>query len=113
MNSQLSMDQDFIRSVVRHMNTDHPDACLNIVRAYSDHPGACSAQLRDLDKENLFFMVEPAPLPPAEPAPDLIEVAIAFPVPLRNELQVRGALIDLAGKARELLAAARRAEQSD
>lgn len=104
MNTREALDPEFVRSVVRHMNTDHPDSCVNIVRAFSSYSGASFAQLRDMDRDSLYFSVSEGSSYPSDPPPAVYEVKVDFPVPLRNELQVRGTLIELSGKAREILA---------
>ena len=128
MSTRDGLDPEFTRSVISHMNEDHADACLCMVKAFSDETRALSARLCNLDRNSLYFSVQtPAPATAATAATaeqssiaananadvDVdadsnveveVEVIIDFPAPLRTEKQVRGALVGMTGQARKRLA---------
>ena len=98
----LRFDSGTVQSVIEHMNSDHADACLIIVRAFSEHEhAAAQAQLIDMDREGLLFLIL------THDEHDLAHnqnVRINFPKPLRTEAQIRGALVALTRQARKKLA---------
>ncbi|WP_430877284.1 DUF2470 domain-containing protein [Granulosicoccus sp. 3-233] len=105
MNTRDELDPEFVRSVVSHMNKDHADSCLFMVKAFSDQTSAQRAKLTNLDRNSLYFSVEnPATDDAREPSAP-VDVRIDFSTPLRNELQIRGALISMASHARQILSA--------
>lgn len=98
----LLIDSETVQSVIEHMNSDHADACLIIVRAFSEHGNAAAqAQLIDMDREGLLFLI----LTHEEHESASNEnVRVKFPKPLRTEAQIRGALVALTRQARQKLA---------
>jgi len=103
MNSSEELDPDFVQSVIAHMNSDHADACLCIVKAYSDQTSASHARLYDLDRNSLYFIVESRDTDTDEQAPANIEIKVDFLKPLRDAHQVRGALVGMSKQARDIL----------
>lgn len=93
-------DSDTVQSVVEHMNSDHADACLSIVRAFSEHGGAIQAQLVDMDREGLLFVIQNQKEIESTTNQN---VRVNFPKPLRTEEQIRGALVGLTRQARQKL----------
>ena len=96
------MDAGTVRSVVEHMNSDHADACLAIVRAFSEHGvSVLQARLLDMDRQGLIFGIQ---------VHDELgntsdqNVRVNFPKPLRTDAQIRGALVGLTRQARQKLA---------
>lgn len=100
----MQLSDDTVQSVVEHMNADHSDACLLMVRAFTDHRQAESAVLRIVDAQGLEFAVTPAQgqHTVTEEAAALM-VRIDFPKPLSKESQLRGMLIGMTKQARERL----------
>ena len=98
----LSLDAGTVRSVVEHMNSDHAEACLAIVRAFSEQGATVlRARLLDMDKEGLIFGIQIHDEPVN--ANDQT-VRVNFSKPLRNEAQIRGALVGMTRQARQKLA---------
>lgn len=103
MSAQEDLDPEFVQSVVAHMNEDHAESCLSIVRAFSNQTSASEAVLHDLDRQSLYFKVKSDVGSSSGLAASTIDVKIKFPLPLRNERQVRNALIGMASQARDAL----------
>ncbi|ASJ75174.1 DUF2470 domain-containing protein [Granulosicoccus antarcticus] len=99
--NKLILDSKTVQSVVEHMNSDHADACLCIVRAFSEHIGAIDSQLIDLDSTGLLFHVSTHTDGKVQSSQS---VRIDFTKPLREETQIRGALVGLTRMARQKLA---------
>ena len=98
----LPFDSETIQSVIEHMNSDHADACLSIVKAFSEHGfAAAQAQLIDMDREGLLFLILTHE---GDESAINQNVRINFPKPLRTEAQIRGALVALTRQARQKLA---------
>ena len=98
----LPFDSVTVKSVVEHMNSDHADACLNIVRAFSENGDAAAhAQLIDMDRKGLIFGVQTRE---SHGSTTHQNVRVNFSKPLRNETQIRGALVGLTRQARQKLA---------
>jgi len=51
------VDSDIVQGVVEHMNDDHSDACLVIVRALGNQPNATHATMQWMDAEGADFQV--------------------------------------------------------
>lgn len=98
---KLMLDSKTVQSVVEHMNSDHADACLCIVRAFSEHIAAIDSQLIDLDGTGLLFSVSTHPDCEAQ---SYQSVKVEFIKPLREDAQIRGALVGLTRMARQKLA---------
>ena len=97
------LDPHTVESVIAHMNDDHADACLCIVRAFSPHTQAVQARLIDLDDARMTFRIhQPQDTDQSQSASRIITVD--FPEPLRDESQIRNVLVDMTRKARELIA---------
>lgn len=100
--TSLHLNAETVQSVVEHMNSDHAEACLHIVKAFSEHGNAAvHAQLIDMDRAGLLFTIQT--LPDHELASHQ-NVRINFPKSLRTEAQIRGALVGLTRQARQKLA---------
>ena len=98
----LSMDSATVQSVVMHMNSEHTDACLTIVRAFSEFGDTATyAQLVDMDREGLIFRIQTHE---RHASASKQNVRINFPKSLRTESQIRGALVGLTRQARQKLA---------
>lgn len=104
MTTRDALDPEFVESVITHMNKDHSDACLCIVKAFSTETTANEVLLHSLDRDSLYFKVISEDETAADHPAPIMEIRIDFPQPLRNELQVRNALIGMASQAREVLA---------
>ena len=95
-------DSGTVQSVVEHMNSDHADACLSIVRAFSEHgDAALQTQLIGVDREGLLFEVRTHA---DNVSANNQNVRVNFPKPLRTEEQIRGALVGMTRQARQKLA---------
>lgn len=95
-----ALDQDFLESVVEHMNADHGDACLAIVRAFSPYMDAATASLRTMSRQGMQFEVSKS----ASDSPnDSTIVQINFTKPILRESQIRGQLVAMSKMAREKL----------
>lgn len=98
----LSLDSGTVRSVVEHMNCDHADACLAIVRAFSEQGSAViQAQLHDMDKQGLIFVIQ---VHDEQGNSGEQHVRVNFSKPLRTDAQIRGALVGMTRQARQKLA---------
>jgi len=105
MSTHDELDPEFTRSVISHMNEDHADACLRIVRAFSDERSASSARLHKLDRHSLYFLVQNSTSAETSSASGSFEVRVDLPKPLRSEQQLRGAIVGLSSQARKILSA--------
>jgi putative heme iron utilization protein len=80
---------------VEHMNADHADACLDIVRRLAGLPTATAARVHSIDRHGMTLYVE---------VPDsqvLATARVAFPdAPLDSPDGVRAAVVALAHRAR-------------
>lgn len=99
--SPLPLDPETNRSVVEHMNSDHADACLTIVRAFGGQADAViQAKLIDLDRQGLLFQIRTHA---GHESANHESVRVDFLKPLRTEAQIRGALVGLTQQARRKL----------
>lgn len=71
-----------VDAVCAHMNDDHPEDCLVIVRGLGDLPDAVSARMVGLDAVAVRF---DATLPDGDAAP----VRVEFPAPVTERPQIR------------------------
>lgn len=99
----MQFDTATVRSVIDHMNSDHRDACVLIVRAFTAHHDAADALLKSLDSSGVEFEVSENPEPTDGLIPKLQKaiIRVEFLKPLREESQIRGALVGLTKLARQ------------
>ena len=97
-NSPLRFDAEFTASVIEHMNSDHAEACLLIVRELSAQSDALGVEMTDLDSVGMEFSVTSS-VDKSQQTP--IRVQIAYPTELRQTSQVRGMLVAMSKTARE------------
>lgn len=89
------------QAAVEHMNADHAEACLDMVRWLAGIRDATAARVHSIDRHGLTLYAD---LPDAAP---LATARIAFPdAPLTSPDDVRGAVVVLARRARSLAEAA-------
>lgn len=100
----MQLNEDTVRSVVEHMNADHADACLLMVRAFTEHRRAQSAIMRTVDAHGLELDITCPSEPNDAIAQGTVRVRVEFPKPLSKESQLRGMLVGLTKQAREKLA---------
>lgn len=100
--------------MIDHLNDDHADACVDIVRGLAGVDRALSATVTGLDRYGITFDVVEAvgSEPPTDRAGLAVESGIAagtaatvvarvaFPEPLRSPSDVRSATVALVGRAR-------------
>ncbi len=82
-------------AAVDHLNADHADALLAIVRALGGYPDATAARCSGLDRLGIDFAVRT----PRGPAP----ARVAFARPLTDGSQLRAATVELTRRARLVL----------
>lgn len=81
------------RSAIVHMNADHPDACLDMVRALAGLDTATSAVVHAVDRHGMTLY--------ADTADGHRVVRLGFPGgPLDDPADVRGAVVELTKRAR-------------
>ena len=90
-----TIDSGMIDSVVEHMNEDHSDACVVIVKALGHEPDIVSATMYSMNAEGADFRAQ---------YPDGSEkfVRILFDKPVSRDSQVRGHLVALTKRARAM-----------
>lgn len=98
-----ALDKDMTDSVIEHMNSDHSDACVAIVRAFSPHPEATSAIMQTMDRRGLEFKVVTSANSGTPDANATSTVRVNFSKPLVRESQIRGQLVALSKLARAKL----------
>jgi len=82
--------------MIAHLNADHADACLEIVRRLAGEPTAVSVAVTAVDRYGITFDVWTA----STVAPD-VSARVAFPGPLASPNEVRAASVDLVRRASE------------
>lgn len=82
---------------IAHLNDDHPDALLDMARAFGGRPDATAARCLDADRAGLDLRVET----PAGEA----EVRVEYLEPIEGPEGLRKATVTLAHRARAALAA--------
>lgn len=88
-------------SMIRHLNDDHADACLDIARRLGGAGVATRATVTAVDRHGITFDVH------GEFAGHRSAVSrVAFPAPLAGPDDVRSASVDLVRRAREVAGAA-------
>jgi len=82
--------------MIEHLNADHADACVDIVRHLAGSATATRATVTGVDRHGITFEV-------TEPGHDgvLVVARVAFPEPLDGPDAVRPASIELVRRARE------------
>ncbi len=80
--------------MIDHLNADHADACLQIVRGLAGEPSALSATVTGVDRYGLTFDVWTT----TNDSPDVC-ARVAFPEPLESPHEVRAASVDLVRRA--------------
>lgn len=85
---------DVIEAVVHHMNGDHADDQLAIVREHA-RPDAASATLMTLGSDGLAFDVE------VPEGPELVieRVIVPWPIPITQRADIRRAVVMLTPRA--------------
>lgn len=86
---------DVIEAVVHHMNGDHTDDQLAIVREHA-RPDAASATLMSLGADGLAFDVEV----PEGPELVLERVVVPWPMPIAERADIRRAVVSLTPRDR-------------
>jgi len=102
--SEAAFPPDVIEAVCRHMNDDHVEDSLLIVRALGDRPNATSATMTGLDDEAAVFSatVDGAP----------VEVRVPWSGPVTERAQIRAEVVRMYHEACAALGVAPRpAEQ--
>jgi len=89
------VDSDIVQGVVEHMNDDHSDACLVIVRALGNQPNATHATMQWMDAEGADFQV-------SNDDGGESHIRIAFDKPISRDSQIRGHLVAMTKRARAL-----------
>jgi hypothetical protein len=96
MSTPTRFDDAVVAAVLAHMNDDHADDCLDIVRAYGQ-PHATAARMVDLDSEAGVYA---ATVDGAD-----VEVRIAWPSGAISERpQIRVAVVEVHAEALRRLA---------
>ncbi len=90
------LDNGMIKDVVQHMNEDHADACLAIVQAQGKQPEATSAQMISMNTTAVEFSALVAD-------ETRTPVRVLFDKPITDSRQVRGHLVSMTKRARDLL----------
>jgi len=96
--SPLRFDAGFTASVIEHMNNDHAEACLLIVREMSAQSDATSVAMTDLDTLGMVFSVTTA-ADGCSQTPT--HIRIDYPKQLRRSSQVRGMLVAMSKQVRD------------
>ena len=81
---------------IAHLNDDHADALLNMVRALGGHPEATAAHCANADSRGLDLI---ASTPSSE-----VEVRVEYAQPIDTPQGLRQATVELAKRARATLA---------
>ncbi|MGW0807603.1 DUF2470 domain-containing protein [Nonomuraea sp. NPDC002799] len=90
---------DAVEAIKRHMNDDHTDDALIIVRAFGGRPEAASAVTSDVDAEAIEFTVDGGE-----------RVRVPWGEPITERAQVRKAVVRLYRDACDKLGIAARGE---
>jgi putative heme iron utilization protein len=96
-----TFDSATVTAVVAHMNDDHQDACLAIVRAYSNYTHAIGARMLSLDCQGMEFAVQVDSHNSS--ITGLQTVRIPFGRTLQRDNQIRGLLVAMTRQARAQL----------
>lgn len=96
----MRFDAATVASVIEHMNADHSDACIVMVRAMSAHSDPTEVVMTNIDSHGMEFAVTHAT---GERENDPDSVRIEFPKPLREASQIRGMLVAMTRQARATL----------
>lgn len=86
--SAVSFPSDVVDAVCAHMNHDHPEDCLLIVRGLGGHPDAAAAVMVDLDTLGAGFRVQLADGRSAQ-------VRVPFAEPVADRAQVRVGVVQM------------------
>lgn len=97
----MTLDTNFAESVIEHMNSDHQEACRDIVRAHSTHKTAAKAVMTNIDCDKMEFDVWETTESATNSAASSSKVTVFFYKPLRDASQVRGMLVGMTQKARQ------------
>lgn len=89
-------DEDVVAAVARHMNEDHAQDSVLIVRALGGFPDAAAATTTGLDGDAIEFSVT---RPGAEP----VTARIPWSAPLTERAQIRAEVTRMYHEARALL----------
>lgn len=90
---------DVVAAVTSHVNDDHADACLDIVRALGPMPAATEACLEDVDAEAATFA--------AVAGGDVVRVRVPWARRITERAEIRTEIVALTDRATAALAAAR------
>ncbi|GLX95844.1 DUF2470 domain-containing protein [Herbidospora sp. NBRC 101105] len=82
---------DAVEAIKKHMNDDHADDALLIVRALGGKPGATSARTTGVDAEAIYFEADGEP------------VTVKWSAPIEERAQVRKEVVVLYRRACEIL----------
>lgn len=89
------LDDEAIKGVVEHMNSDHKDACLAIVQALSDS-GAVESRMLWMNSSGVDFSIK-------RNTGEETQVHVDFIKPITRDAQIRGHMVALTKRARALL----------
>ena len=90
---------DVVAAVTAHVNDDHANACLDIVRALGPAPAATEACLEDVDAETATFA--------AVVGGEVVRVRVPWARPIAERAEIRTAIVAMHERATAALAAAR------
>lgn len=96
MHANNPFGEDVVASVAKHMNDDHSDDAVLIVRAFGGHPDATGATTTGLDGEAIEFRVS---APGSEP----VTVRVPWSTPLTERAQIRAEVTRMYHEARAVL----------
>ena len=95
---KTELEPALVAEVICHMNADHPDSVLNIVRHYGGLRDARSAAMTDLSTLSMAIDVDRI-------NGVVTGIEIELPRPIQAPSEIRGILVDMARAARQALEA--------
>lgn len=87
----MSFDEQFRQGVLRHMNHDHADDALKIVRVLGGRPDAERVETVDVDPEGISFVAYGGDVSS--------KVTVPFAAPVSEPGEVRAAVVELSRRA--------------
>lgn len=90
----ITLDAQLCNDVIEHMNQDHRESCLTIVRAFTEFTSATEATMTGMDAHGLEFSL-------LDHNRQAAFARVLFERPVSQPEQIRGFIVALARKARE------------